>query len=1005
MKDFCLKSLRSLKDKARLIPLVIINLLLVSVIVTISYYFIIHYYDFQIILEDNYSPKILPKKIYEKDFNEIINSINSEECKQLFKKWYLKDENSLVPVFVLESISTHLSLYKSSSIKDKAIALEEWEKESNQMLAEFENSFKNESLLDSYLTSIFDEELKFLDSSDCDLSKQIILAHQDQLDKVAATTKKLINKLDESILSNHKLILPSSEARQVNQDNLCEFVVNIVKKLLEVCLEEDLIKHCSQIGSHLYFELVHQTNHRNELIQNFAGRTSYLNSIKSYLFSSANTPLIITGSKGVGKSALLAQVSTKSAEWFPSSIIIYRSIGISIESFTNEQVFRSICEQCCLLYGEHISSASYVILNGKDVLQRILSKVTQERSLIIIIDGLDHAANFSLLNLNDCFSQELAPFVKVVLSTNSGPVLENLKTIWNSDCFLNLDEINCSESFEILENVLKQSQRTISLNQKECLTNHFGNLTLTPLLAHLVGHEACKWSSNYAISLNLNFSNFEEFIHSTFESLSDILGSNLFIAILTLISSTKYGISDQEVLNIINQDSSLFSSHASSKFEFSFWTFIKLKLSPLISFNLVNGLLLYQFSSQYVKELAKQYAQSKMKQFNVSLSLLLNYFTLNENENKSLQSRPDPMTNQWPNRRKAQELVYLLIQHSTQQVNYVNDYFLNLKWICFKLSKCDSYQLLEDIQLFVISKLSKSYSKEDLEVLDIFTQLVKSSAHPLRCEGLSILSQLYFRLSSLSNHDSSLHISKLQELLKETSRPFISSLLPLNPLRLPQTIDESLKYEPTDKVNHDINMFFTIKEDENHIISLSTGKGEICVYNIYNPEPVRRLTGIVQPKDLKMIDKFRAVVLCNRDLKIYDLNQGKLESKLKGVMNQKMPFFGLHDENYLVALSRNRMYVNMQSLKTGDLETTFKVGEDRFLNSLLVSANGTICVCGDETQKPFPLLVWDLSNRKLIYDLRIPHHEFITRLSAISDDGHYVVSICKVSAFFLFTQI
>lgn len=72
------------------------------------------------------------------------------------------------------------------------------------------------------------------------------------------------------------------------------------------------------------------------------------------------------------------------------------------------------------------------------------------------------------------------------------------------------------------------------------------------------------------------------------------------------------------------------------------------------------------------------------------------------------------------------------------------------------------------------------------------------------------------------------------------------------------------------------------------------------------------------------------------------------------------------------------------------------VGEDRFLNSLLVSANGCICVCGDETQKPFPLLVWDLNARKLLYDLRFNHHDFITRLSAISDDAHYVVSVAKV---------
>lgn len=73
------------------------------------------------------------------------------------------------------------------------------------------------------------------------------------------------------------------------------------------------------------------------------------------------------------------------------------------------------------------------------------------------------------------------------------------------------------------------------------------------------------------------------------------------------------------------------------------------------------------------------------------------------------------------------------------------------------------------------------------------------------------------------------------------------------------------------------------------------------------------------------------------------------------------------------------------------------MGEDRFLNSLLVSENGKICVCGDDSQKPSALLVWDLQLRKLMYDLRIPHHEFATRLAAITTEGHYVCCVCKVS--------
>lgn len=52
-------------------------------------------------------------------------------------------------------------------------------------------------------------------------------------------------------------------------------------------------------------------------------------------------------------------------------------------------------------------------------------------------------------------------------------------------------------------------------------------------------------------------------------------------------------------------------------------------------------------------------------------------------------------------------------------------------------------------------------------------------------------------------------------------------------------------------------------------------------------------------------------------------------------------------------------------------------------------------MCGDETQKPFPLLVWHLSQRKLLYDLRIPHHDFITSLSAITHEGSYVCVVAK----------
>lgn len=54
-----------------------------------------------------------------------------------------------------------------------------------------------------------------------------------------------------------------------------------------------------------------------------------------------------------------------------------------------------------------------------------------------------------------------------------------------------------------------------------------------------------------------------------------------------------------------------------------------------------------------------------------------------------------------------------------------------------------------------------------------------------------------------------------------------------------------------------------------------------------------------------------------------------------------------------------------------------------------------VLVCGDETQKPFPLLVWNLQSKKLMYDLRIPHHDFITSLSAITYEGKNLKNVLK----------
>lgn len=117
-----------------------------------------------------------------------------------------------------------------------------------------------------------------------------------------------------------------------------------------------------------------------------------------------------------------------------------------------------------------------------------------------------------------------------------------------------------------------------------------------------------------------------------------------------------------------------------------------------------------------------------------------------------------------------------------------------------------------------------------------------------------------------------------------------------------------------------------LKTGNQYVVSLSTANEEVIVWSVEKFKPVRTLRGVDNPNgmknetipnkkqyfmnsliwksfsDLKIIDNTRVVILCGRELQIFNLDDVCFVSKMKGVMNQKMPFFGLHDENHIVSL-------------------------------------------------------------------------------------------------------
>ncbi|XP_015912569.1 NACHT domain- and WD repeat-containing protein 1 isoform X2 [Parasteatoda tepidariorum] len=1017
LPDLCMSSLEKWRTRRRLLTLVIFN--------------------------DNIGATLLPRTVPKPHFESGMESVESEADKELFNKWYKLDSVASPMVYVLQPVIKYYPGISGEDPTERGNCMKQWKEEAERMITVFGNILPD-GQRQKCLTSVFQDEIKFIVNDDPQEAKRVLwtqrrFTHKPTVcagDKPSPSARKIDQskvQLEDYLPDTQKMVLyvkwheEGLDPQNFEEDeqyisDFTDALKEELKKLIDGLLEEDFLEEAREkyrgIEKPLYLELVQQYRACREMNKNFQHRESSLLKVKDYLAGEDNFPLIVQGPSGSGKTSLMAKLTEYASSWFPSACVITRLVGLTAESSTQQQLLRSISEQCCALYGEHPAVASSNVHDWDFGLGKLLSKVSEFRPLIVLIDGIDQLAEYSSKDLQ-WLPRELPAHVKLILTVrDNSEELEKIKELMeNSDCYYILNNFTKEEAKNTINKLLESRKKKLSSSELETIAAYLDGDT-SARYTELLGLMTLKWTDMLVEKSDSIQKNTEGLIVQYLTHVESHLGITLLTFVLGLLITAKHGISESEILDILSCQDNLLDlvflggEPKVRRIPAVLWASIKYFLQPFLRTQVLGGRTLTMLSCEAYRTVIKTYLLNKGFTIKSSAQILVDYFFGKWAESKAKPIAPNsdkaqdrfvleqPLaygTN--PNKRKLEELPRLVLLLND---NIRDNFLFDATWLLYKFCGADPYQQLEDLWCY-----QKTLPESDKQV-ELLENFVKLSSYALRSDGSQFFAQVYGRLKRIfSNADISSDYPSLKSIFETSCKPPLSSLLPLD-FCLEEPIISSSSNNCNSN-NHDSSPdsdspksksfpftgLYTIKEDKAHVVSISSEKNEIVVWNIYEQAAVRRITGINEPKDIKMIDINRALVLCNRELKVYHLDQGTLVVKLKGVMNQKMAYYGLHNENYAVALSRNRMYVNMTNLETGDLETTFKVGEDRFLNSLLVSANGRICVCGDETQKPFPLLVWDLTSRKLVYDLRIPHHEFVTRLSAISDDGHYVVSVCR----------
>lgn len=814
---------------------------------------------------------------------------------------------------------------------------------------------------------------------------------------------------------------------------------------------------------------------------------------------STNHLVLISGPRGCGKTTLFAQLIRYVAqEFYNKAQIIYRFCGLTIDSYNSNRLLRSICEQFCQTQGENITAASYIYSARREVMNS-LNKIIKQQNSIILLDGIDTPERSFEASLDWLCEIEANPRIKIfiMLETDSD-LYKKVLSSYTDATYITLDNPTLTEWAQMLTSTARSRRFNSASNLYEELKSlnsptqdpHSSKTTSGELVTYRDVSDALhmcriRQMNNEHVFPELTTKLIQDNstlglknIHqAVLRHLHYLISPYSLCALLVAINTSRYGLSELDIVNIMNlissknhhpnqQTSKEAHQGPTKSFSSSYLNYLKIQLQPWLRYVICDKTIRITVQKDFMRKALDYYTPNIFSNIEAEIKeLLLEYYNGPSFKQQQQQQQQSKSSSKFSlgggstttstsdgssgeasknGRMSRAERLWL----STQASEVIN--------LLITINPSKAKEMMMNKQQFYSQFLHRQVPEEFIEDYDRLKTItgrklsqneelqhlvnyIRQSIFTLRYDGSQIYSQIYCRAFEHYKTGKFSKSKKFSDILTIASNPPIRNLMPASEISIesfirtriglnqppvtstsitsslggpatpasqhkpstqrPQTLGPQ---QPTGAQSASMQQqqqfkqkIFTIKDNHRHVIVIYPDKSCLAVWDIFEEKPVRTINNVDQPRDLRMIDQKRAVILCNRELRVYDLDSGELLKKLKGVMNQKMPFFEVFGEDYVVALARNRMYVNMLNLNTGELETTFKVGEDRFLNSLLVSADGGICVCGDETQKPFPLLVWNLNERRLMYDLRLDRHEFITRMSAISDDGHFVVSVCK----------
>jgi WD40 repeat protein len=332
-----------------------------------------------------------------------------------------------------------------------------------------------------------------------------------------------------------------------------------------------------------------------ERCQHFVGRQKILDNIAAYIHGDQQSPLVVYGPSGSGKSALMAKALLDAAsEDKPAHInqryIIHRFVGATPESTDIRTLLRNLCLEIAHAFGfdrlKEQELANVTDPAARDAVMRkyeipeeyrylserfreFLGMIPGDRRLLLFLDALDQLSGSDNAHSLNWLPSALPANVKIVFSMleqedDTGECLRSARLKVPKSALLRLEDMPHEEGEQVLQKWLfeayPEKKCTLTDVQMESVLAGFRGCP-TPLYLKLAFEEARLWKSYDGLPYGAD--NVPGLAGDVPGVVRDMLarlrdkkqhGDALVKTFIGLLSAARHGLSETEILELLSED-------------------------------------------------------------------------------------------------------------------------------------------------------------------------------------------------------------------------------------------------------------------------------------------------------------------------------------------------------------------------------------------------------------------------------------------------------------------